>query len=342
MAKAVIMAGGKGERFWPLTRETFPKYRMRLNGGQSLLAMTYKRLLRLYSPGAVFVVTTREHAGLICAELPKLPKANLLIEPDRRNTAAAIYFSCKVLQKKYGDDEVISFFPADHLIRNEKKFAQTIRTACRLAKEKDDLIAVGISPTFPAIGYGYIHLGRRLSSNDQAFQVSQFKEKPTLAVAKRYLSRGDFLWNGGIFTWRVGTFLNTMKKVAPAYSKMLSLRNPAKSYRKLPKLSIDYALLEKTKNIVVVKSDMDWCDIGNWDMFRDKSHADADHNVLSGPCIAQDLKGCLVLNHSDKPLAVLGLRNLVVVQTSQGTLISNRGVSEEAAKLAIRLNQKHS
>src|SRR3989338_8311326 len=173
MPKAVIMAGGPGERFWPLTHKKLPKYRIRLDKKESLLQKTYQRLLKVYSKNDVYVVTTREHLSLIRSELPTLKKNNLIVEPIRRNTAAAIYLSCRILHDRFGADEIVSFFPADHLIQNEKLFKRTLRQASAAAQKKDLLVTVGIHPNFPATGFGYIEAGPALKALPSAYAVKR-------------------------------------------------------------------------------------------------------------------------------------------------------------------------
>lgn len=337
MPKAVIMAGGPGERFWPLTHKKFPKYRLKLDNHQSLLQKTYERLLRLYPRKNVYVVTTREHVKLIRRELPGLARSHILVEPMRRNTAAAIYLACRALERKFGDREIVSFFPADHLIRNTASFGKTIRNAIHAAGDRNELVTIGIKPTFAATGYGYIEIGKRIQKKHPVYRVKRFVEKPKREKAARYLGSGRFLWNGGIFTWRIGVFLRSMDRTAPEFKKYLVWNQMEKSYRRLPKASIDCALLEKTRNLSVVKTSMDWCDMGSWDMFHEKSGRDKRNNLVHGLCHHDRVRGSLVVNQHDAPLIALGISDLIVVQTKQGTLICKKGFSEEAALLSRRL-----
>lgn len=329
MPKAIIMAGGPGERFWPLTHKKFPKYRIRLDNRESLLQKTYQRLLRVYPQRDVYVVTTREHARLIKSELPKLKKQNLIVEPMRRNTAAAIYLSCRTLGESFGAREVVSFFPADHLIRNEALFRKTLAQAISLARQKELLVTVGVKPTFAATGYGYLEMGPPVSARLSAYKVKRFAEKPDRRKASQYLKSGRFLWNGGIFTWKIGTFMEAMKKTAPEFGK--------RSYAKLPKISIDYALLEKAGNLAVIRTQMDWCDMGSWDMFHEKALRDKHHNLVHGICHYDQTRKSLIVNHGRTPIIALGVTDLIVVQTQRGTLICKKGFSEEAALLSRRL-----
>ncbi len=337
MAKAFIMAGGQGERFWPLTKKGFPKYRIRLDGKTSLLQKTYQRLSRLYSVNDIYIVTTQEHLPLIQLELPKLKRAHLIIEPFRNNTACAISVSTAMIAERFGSDEVVSFFPADHLIQNESLFRQTLTKAISVAKKHDVLVTIGIKPTFPATGYGYIQSGSALRGEKGASHVARFTEKPNRKRAQTYLRKHNYFWNGGIFTWRSGVFLKTLAKFSPEIHKHLDLKNLEASYKKLPSISIDYALLEKADNLAIVETSMDWCDMGSWDMFLEKARLDVAQNYIHGHSHHKDSSGSLILNYTSQPLVSLGLKNLIVIQTEQGTLICRRTRSEEAALLSRHL-----
>lgn len=340
MASAVILAGGQGERFWPMTHPDFPKYCIRLDGKTSLLRQTYNRLLRLYSRDRVYLVTTAPHARIIRRELPEFPLSRILIEPSRHNTAAAMYLSCAELGRRHGRAEVVTFFPVDHLIRNEREFRLSVETVKRHASRSRDLVALGVRPTFPATGYGYIERGQAIAGKmagkkERLFRVRRFVEKPDRRRAARYLRRGTFLWNGGIFTWRVDTFLEAMRRHAPEFEKNFNPRNIRGAYRKWPNISIDYALLEKADRIAVHETRMDWCDVGSWDMFFEKTGVLKRGVVESAEC-----RNVCVWNGRREPLVVLGLSDLLVVTTPEGTLISRRGRSEEAALLYRRLGKK--
>lgn len=333
MPKAVIMAGGQGERFWPLTHKDFPKYRIRFGGKKSLLALTYDRLSKIYKKDGIYIVTTEPHEKMIRQELPFLNSSQLIIEPFRNNTCAAIYLSCATLAKKFGDTEVVSFFPADQLIQNEAAFKKTMKGAIHLADNEAWLVTVGIKPTFAATGYGYIQKGHAIARHTDASKVLRFVEKPNLKKATQYLKQKQFLWNAGIFTWKIATFMEAMKKVSPGFVQHFDLRHLAATYKKCPNLSIDYALMEKARNIAVYSTAMDWCDMGSWDMLFEKSLRDSKNNYAEGFYFHQEVKNSLVVNQTSTPLIVLGLSDVIAVQTPRGTLICPKGRSEEAALL---------
>lgn len=334
MPAAVILAGGSGERFWPLTKPGFPKYRLRFDGKESLLGGTVRRLRSFYRASDIYVVTTADHAALIRKELPKLSRSNLLVEPSRNNTAAAIYFSMSVVEARAGKDEVVSFYPADHLIRDRQAFETTMKAAVRLAAHEDVLVTVGVKPRFPATGYGYIECSKPVRGHAGAFRAKRFVEKPDPKTAGRYLRAGHFLWNAGIFAWRASSFFEAMLRAAPEFARRFDPNVLRASYRRLPSRSIDYALMEKAENIVVVKTAMDWCDMGNWDMFYEKSSRDAMGNLVRGRVAETGCRGSLLYNAAPDPLVVSGLENAIVVRTERGTLVCPRGSSESAARFA--------
>ncbi len=332
MAKAIIMAGGHGERFWPVTHAKFPKYRIKLDGKASLLQTTYRRLLKIYKKNAIYVVTTRPHLKFIREELPTIDSRNILIEPFRKNTAAAIFLSCEILRKKFSEKEVVSFFPADHLIQNEAAFRKTMRAAIHLAEKKELLVTVGIKPSFPATGYGYIESGRSIPGFSQARSVKRIIEKPDRKRAAAFYQRKNFFWNAGIFTWRTGVFMKAIKKFSPAFSKNFELQRLSTSYKKLPSLSIDHALMEKASGVAVYPTRMDWCDMGNWDMFSEKlPRQGTNKNFVTGLAYPVESLNMLLLNYTEAPVIALGVKDLIVVKTALGTLICKKGRAEEAA-----------
>jgi mannose-1-phosphate guanylyltransferase/mannose-6-phosphate isomerase len=336
MPKAVIMAGGPGERFWPFTHPGFPKYCLRLDGRESLLQKTLRRLARLYKKTDIYVVTTKAHLPIIRRELRGFPRSRILVEPSRRNTAAALYLAVSALSSRFGREETLSFYPADHLIRDTACFTRTMRDAIRTAEETPSLVVIGIKPTFPATGYGYVQAGRPLRETRGARAVARFHEKPTRRKAARYLKRGDYFWNAGIFTWRSGVFLDAMREHAPGIVRLFDARRPEKSYAKLPALSIDVALMEKAGRVAVVPARMDWCDMGNWDMFFEKGAKDRARNVVLGPVRASRCSGSLLFNGTRQPIALEGFRDRIFVKTERGILACARGASEEAARSAAK------
>jgi mannose-1-phosphate guanylyltransferase len=337
MPKAVILAGGQGERFWPLTHAAFPKYRIQFEGRKSLLQKTNERLSALYGRNNVYVVTTSAHARMVRQELPKLPASRILIEPCRNNTCAAIFLACAKLRRQFGENEVVSFFPADALIRDAAAFKKTLGQAARLAGARDLLVTVGIRPTFPATGYGYIEKGAAVPGFARAYRIRRFVEKPDLKRAQGYLRTKKFYWNAGMFTWKLRTFFRAMDKHCTPLVRTFDLNRLAATYKKLPSISIDYALMEKAGNSAVVAASMDWCDMGSWEMLFERSPKGRRNVVAEGLYYHQEVDDSLVVNQTGVPLVVLGVSGIVAVQTPRGTLICRKGRSEEAALLAKKL-----
>ena len=333
MAKAVILAGGQGERFWPLTHPEFPKYRIRFDGNRSLLQRTVDRLSPIYGARNIYIITTAAHARFIRAELPKLSRNQIIIEPMRNNTCSAIYLTCHKLRSLFGAKETVSFFPADHLIQDQASFKATLKRALHLAERKEMIVTLGIRPTFPATGYGYIEKGPVLKGFPGTFSVKRFVEKPNLKKASAYLRRGNFYWNAGMFVWRLDTFFKAMQRHCPDVVRIFDPQKPVASYKKLPNLSIDYALMEKASNTALVPTTMDWCDLGSWDTLLSKSPKDKGGVYAEGAYHHSDVKNSLVVNQTDKPLILLGMSGVIAVQTDRGTLICPKGRSEEAALL---------
>jgi mannose-1-phosphate guanylyltransferase len=298
---------------------------------------TFDRLAKIYGKDNIYVVTTKPHVPMIREELPKLASKKIFVEPFRNNTCAAIYLSCALLEKEFGPEETVSFFPADHLIQDTAAFAKTMQGAMRLARAQETLVTIGIKPTFPAIGYGYIKKGGTIKGFTGAHKVERFVEKPDRAKARRYLDTGTFVWNAGMFTWRLGVFLRAMDRHCPDFGEHFDARRLVQSYKKFPSISIDFALMEKADNISVCETPMDWCDMGHWDMLHEKSPRDTEGNHAHGHCLHKESKDSLIVNHTDKPVVVLGLHGILVVQTPRGTLVCRRGRAEEGALLSKKL-----
>lgn len=343
MAQAVILAGGRGDRFWPLTSDRFPKYRMRLAGRDSILQLTHRRLSAVFGRPSIWVVTTRSHVRHVRAELPYLPLSRILVEPDRRNTAAAVYLSMRLLRERFGPSETVAFFPADHLIERRDLFESTVKRALRAARTRPALVTIGIRPTRPATGYGYIRRGRPVAGAPGCHEVLRFVEKPDERTAARYLRTGSFYWNAGMFAWTTETFFRYADRICPEYGRLFDPKRLSASYRRLPRLPIDRALMEgaaAARGVVVISTRMDWCDMGSWDAYYARAPKDGAGNRLEGAVVAEGLKGCLVYNSTREPLVLSDQEDRIVVKTRQGTLVCPRGVSEESARLAERLERR--
>ena len=320
--KAVILAGGSGERFWPLSTPERPKQFLDVFGGGSLIRQAFERLRGLAAPEDVFVVTSAALAAATRRELPELPRGNVVGEPMRRDTGAAVALGVGVAG---GDDsDVLAFLPADQLVAKPAAFRSALSRAAMRARREDSVVVLGIKPTGPATAYGYVDPAR-----------GTFVEKPDAQRAKRYLKAG-YLWNAGMFIARAGTFRAAFAAHAPALSP-LAVRPPrgrrlADFYEALPRISFDYAVMEKIPRVAVVKGDFGWDDVGGYGAFDRHFPRDAAGNVLQGRCAAVDSEGSVCVARGAR-ITLLGVRNLVVVSTPNEVLVVDKSHLSDMKKL---------
>jgi len=329
----VILAGGKGERFWPLSRRHRPKQFLSLDGsGRSLLQATADRLLAIAGGWQeIFVVTAAHLADGVREQLPDLPEANLLVEPEGRDTAPAVAWSTLEISRRYGRDAVVGFFPADPWIGDEAKFHSTLLAAADLASQKPAIVTLGIAPTYPAIGYGYIQQGEPVGNYGDdfvAYRVDRFTEKPDLATAEEFLATGKFSWNSGMFIFRAGVALDELLVYTPELIGMLEARG-VDAYPELPKKSIDYALMEKTQQAYVLPATFGWDDLGDWNAIERLLKGD-DPNVELARHIGLDTQGALFYaTDQDDLIVTIGLEDTVIVRDGKVTLIVKKDRTQE-------------
>ena len=343
----VIMAGGRGTRFWPASRKENPKQLLNIVGNESMLQMTVNRLVKMKNVEDVFIVTGPNLAPKIKKTIKGVKPKNIIVEPSGKDTAAAIGLAALHI-KKLGKDAVMSVFPADHLIVGAQKFAKTVRSAIQLANKNDSLVTIGIEPTFPATGYGYIQYDQNSPEDDlNGFRVKTFAEKPHHTLAKRFIESGDFLWNGGMFVWRVSTFFKKIEKHMPDLNDQLvkiekriaSKQDFKRLWNNIKPESIDYGLMEKSDDIYVVKAEFDWNDLGSWDTVFDVSPKSKDQNVIRGEGVVIEGKNNLIQSNGHFT-AVIGLDNIVVVNTKDATLVVPREKVEDVKELVKYLEKK--
>ncbi len=335
----VILAGGKGERFWPLSRKQRPKQFLSLDGsGKSLLQATESRLLAFTSP--VWVVTSAQLAEGVLEQLPQLPKENLLIEPEGRDTAPAVAWATLEVCRRHGEDAVIGFFPADHWIGDELAFYKTLNAAVSLAASQAAIVTLGIQPSYPSTGYGYIEQGEQMGTFEglPVFRVQRFTEKPNRQTADAFLSTttaaGDcpYTWNSGMFVFRAGVVLDELHKHAPEIIYPLEEKGVA-AYPDLPKKSIDYALMEKTELAYVIPGSFGWDDLGDWNALERLLKGDAP-NVELAKHLGLDTQGTILYASDREELIVtIGVENLVVVRDNNVTLIVNKERTQDIKKV---------
>jgi mannose-1-phosphate guanylyltransferase len=336
----VILAGGKGERFWPLSRKHRPKQFLCLDGsGKSLLQATADRLLHLAGGWQGLWVITASHleAG-VKQQLPELPPENLLVEPEGRDTAPAVAWATLEIARRYGEDTTIGFFPADHWIGEPEMFEQTIKAAEVLATQTAGIATLGIKPTYASIGYGYIEQGELSGMFNElpGYKVSRFTEKPNQATAEQFLATGRFSWNGGMFIFPAGVVLAELKTHAPEI--LLPLQEQGVSaYLTLPKLSIDYALMEKTDRAHVLPVGFSWDDLGDWNAIE-RLLKDDNPNVELAKHVGLDTQGALLYATDEDDLIVtIGLEDTVIVRDGKVTLIVKKDRTQDIKQVLKRL-----
>ena len=334
MFKAIILAGGSGERFWPLSTPEKPKQFLRVFGGESLIRQSVSRLKGLVKPKDVFVITSKALVAATRKELPEIPKQNIIGEPMRRDTGAAIALGvgiasvsvCKrrtVNGSKDPNDPILGFFSSDQMVVNPVKFRKTVSAAIAKAKRTNSIVTIGIKPEYPATSFGYVNP-----------KTGKFVEKPNEKKARAYLKKG-FLWNAGMFIGRSEVFKAAFAEFAPALSSLatlLSLPTLSRLYSSLPKISFDYAVMEKLKNVAVVKGDFGWDDVGSYGAFDKYFPHDSRGNVREGPCTVVEADGNICVARSAR-ISLLGVKNLVVVTTPDAVLVADKSRITEMKRL---------
>lgn len=346
---AIIMAGGVGTRFWPWSREGMPKQMLPLACERSMLAETVARLEGLVPPANILVVTSRRLAREVARQLPGLSKDSILAEPIGRNTAACIgWATLEVLARR--PDAVTAVLPADHVIRPEKAFRSDVGRAFEVADQTGGLVTFGIAPSSPATGYGYIRVGAALAGASPALEVAGFVEKPNLAVARRYVSSGRYFWNSGMFVWRADTIwqeLTThLPTLAAGLSAMCASRRggvvPARvvdrAYPGLESISIDYGVLERSRRVSMLPTSFEWSDIGSWDAVAGLWPLDEVGNASRDRVVAVDATGNVVASRG-KPVALLGVRDLVIIDTGDALLVCPRDRCQDVRSMVAALRE---
>lgn len=336
----VILAGGKGERFWPVSRRERPKQFLSLDGtGNTLLQATAERVLNLASGWEnLWVITSEMLAKGVQEQLPQLPPENCLVEPQGKDTAPAVAWATIEITKRYGEDAVIGFFPADHWVGESEKFEQTIEAAVELAQSEEAIVTLGMKPTYPSTGYGYIEQGEKLGDYHSlpAHRVTRFTEKPDRDTAESFIATERFSWNGGMFIFRAGVVLKELKQHAPEILTPLQEKGKA-AYADLPKNSIDYALMEKTQLATVIPTEFSWDDLGDWNALERLFKGDKE-NVEMGTHLGLDTKGTIVYSSdSEEVVATLGLEDVVIVRDQNVTLVVKKDRTQDIKKLLKEL-----
>lgn len=344
MIYAVIMAGGKGERFWPLSRLKTPKQLLSIVEERTMIQATVERIAPIVPKENILIITNQVQKDVIAEQLPDLNPDHIIAEPCGRNTAPCLALAAAYVADK-DPESIMIVLPADHVIHDTEAFCANLSDIAALAKGEDALFTIGIQPQHPATGYGYIHAGASLRTQyDTNFAVvNRFTEKPDAKTAQAFVESGEYFWNSGIFVWRTGVFVDALNKYMPdLYESYLHIKNAVANktiiseleriYPTLEGISIDYGVMEKAERVLVAQSCFDWDDVGAWDAVAKHLQHDADSNVAQGKYIAVDSKDCIIFSNN-KFVGTVGVDNLIVVATDDAILVCDKSRAQDVKKL---------
>jgi len=349
---AVIMAGGIGSRFWPISRTNNPKQFLDILGiGKTLIQMTYERLSHLFDNDKIYVVTNEAYKDLVIEQLPDIIESNILLEPALKNTAPCIAYSVYKIFSKYPKAN-IAILPSDHLITNETTFLKKLKEGLNFVNQKDAIITLGITPTRPDTGYGYIQFYTE-EVEKNIYKIKTFTEKPTAEIAETFIQSGDFLWNAGIFLGSAATWIDAFKTYLPELHELFKAGKKyyytakekeyiAKTYPLCSVISIDYGIIEKAKNVFVIPSSFGWSDLGTWRSVKEIAESQDDGNVIIGKnVINRDSTNCMVYNTSKGLIVLQGVSNLLVVESKDSLLICNMDHEQEVRLIVSDIKVKY-
>lgn len=340
------MAGGRGERFWPKSRNSCPKQFLSLTSdGETMIQKTVNRLRPLVDAKDIFIVTNAAYTGLVKDQLPDVPAENILAEPCARNTAPCIAFAAAIIGRKY-DDAIMLVLPSDHLIGYENIYIKTLKKAVAVAEQGKNLVTVGITPTYPETGYGYINFGEE---KGDAYQVERFVEKPDLPTAKKYLSSGKYLWNSGMFVWKISSIMANMKEFMPDVAEgaeriAASFGTPdfeevlVREFTAFPSESVDFGIMEKASDIYTLPGSFGWDDVGSWLAVERINETDENKNFISGDVIAVDAERTTVCG-GKRLIAAIGTEDLVIVDTDDVLLVCSKNNTQDVKKVIAQLKE---
>jgi len=349
---AIIPAGGSGSRLWPLSRSKFPKHLLDLTGDGSMIQQTISRIQPLIDPEQILVITEQGHAAQLQDQLPELPPANIIIETDRRDTAPVIGLGTFVALKR-DPDAIVASLHADHVIAKTDEFLKILIAAEQVATTHDVVVTLGIHPTHPATGYGYIASGAEFAHHEdtEVFYVQGFTEKPNLPTAQAFLASGNYFWNAGMFIAKASVLLKAYEKYAPEtyaglakIAEHIGTEKEGKAlqdiYSTLPKTPIDTAIMEKIDNIVVIPADIGWSDIGSWQTVKEILPPNQSSNLVKGEHIGLETSDSLIYSHADRLIATIGLDKMIVIDTDDVTLVCPLDRAEDLKKLVNKIRKE--
>ncbi|MEO6348608.1 MAG: mannose-1-phosphate guanylyltransferase [Aquaticitalea sp.] len=347
---AILMAGGVGSRFWPMSTQDFPKqFHDMLGTGDTLIQKTFHRLATLIPQENIFILTNELYHDLVFEQLPMVTKRQVVLEPAMRNTAPCILYAALKIQKE-NPEAVMIVAPSDHWIEDEQTFSKNVKQAFDFCEQNDALMTLGIQPTFPNTGYGYIEFDKEATSNIKP--VHQFREKPDYETAKSFISQGNFLWNAGIFMWSVQSVIKAFQFNQPElfslFEKGINLYNTdderlfvLENYSKAENISVDYAIMESSENVYVLPAEFDWNDLGTWGSLYDKLDKDANGNaIVNARTLTVDASGNMIRTKTDKIVVVDGLNDYIIVDKDDVLLISPKAKEQDIKELLQNVKNK--
>lgn len=342
---AILMAGGVGSRFWPVSTQDFPKqFHDMLGTGDTLIQKTFKRLTHLIPKENILILTNERYNDLVLEQLPEVTQKQVVLEPAMRNTAPCILYASLKIQKE-NPDAVMIVAPSDHWIEDEATFSKNVQSAFEFCEENDALMTLGIQPTFPNTGYGYIEFDK--SSTDIVKPVNQFREKPDYDTAKEFIAQGNFLWNAGIFMWSVKSAVSAFKSNQPdlyaLFENGIEVYNTAAesgfikdNYPKAENISVDYAIMEKSNNVYVIAAEFDWNDLGTWGSLYDKlDKTESGNAVVNARTLIEDASGNMIRTKSNKIVIVDSLNDFIIVDKEEVLLIYPKA-KEQDIKITLQ------
>ena len=346
---ALIMAGGRGERFWPKSRKNLPKQFLSLTSdGKTMIQLTVERISPVVSLENIYISTNTSYKKLVMEQLPGIPEENILCEPVGRNTAPCIGLAAVHIRKKLGD-AIMMVLPSDHLIKNNVMFLDVLRDAALAAEENTNLVTIGITPSYPETGYGYIQFDSQnlKECTSRAYKVVNFKEKPDLSTAKEYVASGDYLWNSGMFIWKVSSILSNMENLMPAmYDGLKKIENSIgttdqeqvleSEFINFKSESIDYGIMEHAKDIYIIPGAFGWDDVGSWLALERINSTNEFGNVVNGNVISIDTKNSII-HGNEKLIATVGLKDIIIIDTEDALLICDKDSTQDIKKVIENL-----
>ena len=349
---ALILAGGSGQRFWPVSRDALPKQLLKLFGEKTLLELTVERLKGIVPTQNILILTNTQQEATVRKLLPKLPKENIIAEPEKRDTAPAIAVGVGWVAARE-PSATMMVLPADHLIQDEEAFKKVLQASAFAAESSGALVTIGIKPTWPCPSYGYVERGRRalLNGMDEdiaVYEVVRFREKPNPDLAEHFINQGNFTWNAGMFIWTLPAIFSELSRHAPVLADFVAevrkskdfAATISKQFGKLPKLSIDYALMEKASRVLNVEATFDWDDVGNWTSVGRYLEEDKNGNQHNCKLAQFEASGNIVFSQTNHHVALLGVQDLIVVQAKDAILIASKSHAESIKKLVDTLPQE--